>query len=306
MKTHPALHVISSRDDPDAPLQRAGHGQVVEAKDGEVYHSHLCSRPLAGLRKSQLGRETAIQKCVWRDGWLWLEQGGIVPKLEVPAPEHAANAKYQPLIVPQRDFDDGVLPDEFQWLRTPHPERIFSLTDRPGHLRLYGRESIGSWFEQALVARRQEHHSFRAETSLDFKPEHFQQVAGLTYYYNRFKFHALAISHDEDRGRILQILSCPGNADGKLALTAVHVDIPQSGPVELAAAVEGAVLRFSVKLDGKWVPVGGTHDASLISDEGGVRGEHGSFTGAFVGIVAFDTSGMAKPADFDWFNYRKL
>ena len=305
-ETHPMLHVISSRDEPDAVLQRAGHGQIVETKDGEVYHSHLCSRPLAGIRKSQLGRETSIQKCVWRDGWLWLEEGGMVPELEVAAPAHAAKSAYKPVVVPQRNFDDGVLPDEFQWLRTPYPERIFSLTERPGHMRLYGRESIGSWFEQALVARRQEHHAFRAETSLDFNPEHYQQAAGLTYYYNRFKFHALMISNDENKGRVLQILSCLGDADGKLAWTAAHVDIPQSGPVELAAAVDGAVLRFSVKLEGKWVAVGGPLDASLVSDEGGKRGEHGSFTGAFIGMVAFDTSGMAKHADFDWFSYRRL
>ena len=64
-------------------------------------------------------------------------------------------------------------------------------------LRLFGRESIGSWFEQALVARRQEHFSFRAETELDFAPDTFQQAAGLTHYYNRHKFHFLAVSHDE-------------------------------------------------------------------------------------------------------------
>jgi hypothetical protein len=33
-------------------------------------------------------------------------------------------------------------------------------------LRLHARESIGSWFEQSLVARRQEHLAFRAETTL--------------------------------------------------------------------------------------------------------------------------------------------
>jgi xylan 1,4-beta-xylosidase len=43
-------------------------------------------------------------------------------------------------------------------------------------------------------------------------------------------------------------------------------------------------------------------DQSLISDEGG-RGEHGSFTGAFVGMAAFDTSGRGKGADFSWFSY---
>ena len=45
-----------------------------------VYHTHLCSRPLKGLKRSPLGRETAIQKCVWGDdGWLYLAQGGQVP-----------------------------------------------------------------------------------------------------------------------------------------------------------------------------------------------------------------------------------
>ena len=44
-------------------------------------------------------------------------------------------------------------------------------------------------------------------------------------------------------------------------------------------------------------------DASVISDEGG-RGEHGSFTGTFVGMVAFDTSGRGATADFASFAYR--
>jgi len=39
-----------------------------------------------------------------------------------------------------------------------------------------------------------------------------------------------------------------------------------------------------------------------LSDEGG-SGEHASFTGVFVGMCAFDISGMAKPADFSHFDY---
>ncbi len=53
------------------------------------------------------------------------------------------------------------LPDEFQWLRTPRPERLFRLG--PEGLWLTGRESIGSWFEQCLVARRQEEATYSAE-----------------------------------------------------------------------------------------------------------------------------------------------
>ena len=92
------------------------------------------------------------------------------------------------------DFTHGALPADFQWLRHPHPERLFRTSSQG--LRLIGRESIGSWFEQALVARRQEDFAYQATTVLDFDPEHYQQAAGLTTYYNRFKFHALMLTNE--------------------------------------------------------------------------------------------------------------
>ncbi len=83
---HPDRHLLTSKDAPTAKLQRAGHGQVVETPAGP-YLAHLCSRPLPGLRRSPLGRETAIQKCVWRDDdWLYLADGGRIPACEVEPP----------------------------------------------------------------------------------------------------------------------------------------------------------------------------------------------------------------------------
>lgn len=300
---HPHTHLITSKDAPDAPLQRAGHGQIVETPEGDFYHTHLCSRPLPGLRRSPLGRETAIQKCVWKDdGWLYMAHGSPVPSLEVEEPAGA-----QPQEAPggaRYDFDAPDLPLDFQWLRTPFPERIFSLADRPGHLRLIGRESIGSFFEQALVARRQQHFAFRALTRLDFSPLSFQQAAGLALYYNRHKFHFLAVTHDAQLGvRVLTIMSCPGDwPDGPLTFPLAEPMVLEDGPVELAADVDGAELRFSFRQLGEWQAAGPVLDASVVSDEAG-RGEHGSFTGAFVGMAAFDTSGAAMHADFDWFAY---
>jgi xylan 1,4-beta-xylosidase len=65
-------------------------------------------------------------------------------------------------------------------------------------------------------------------------------------------------------------------------------------------------LQFSCstadKRQGEWTPVGPPLDASLISDEAG-SGEHGSFTGAFIGMAAFDTSGAGAIADFASFAY---
>ncbi|NML73667.1 glycoside hydrolase family 43 protein [Rhizobium sp. S-51] len=312
---HPDTHLITSKDGPDAALQRAGHGQYVETPDGKAYHTHLCGRPLAPKRRCTLGRETALQKCVWRDdGWLYLENGTPVPALEV-APPKPVDRVARPAVI-SRHFDDVVLPPEFQWLRTPEPDRLFSLAARPGHLRLYGRESLGSWFEQSLVARRQEDHRFRAETRIDFAPDTYQQVAGLTHYYNRHKLHALGVTLHEKLGRVITILSCAGDyPDSRLSFPLGPGIAVPDGPVDLAMEVIDNDLRFfwrpaatdavSGAGDVDWQPVGPVLDAGVISDEGG-RGEHGSFTGAFCGMFAFDTSGRAKGADFDFFVYRRV
>jgi xylan 1,4-beta-xylosidase len=301
---HPNVHVISSKDAPDAVLQRAGHGQIVETPDGQVYHTHLCSRPLKGRRRSPLGRETAIQKCVWgADDWLYLAEGGQVPAVEV-APSFAAQV--EPGFSARRAvFSPGALPLDFQWLRTPDADRIFSLSARRGWLRLTARESIGSWFEQALVARRQEHFVYRAETEVDFRPWTFQQAAGLTAYYGRHKFHCLAVTWDESLGRCLTILSCEGDfPEGRLSFPlASPIALAAEGTVRLAASVHQAELQFAYTLDGgEWRDVGPILDASILSDEAG-GGEHRSFTGAFVGMFAFDTSGAAIAADFRHFDY---
>ncbi len=301
---HPSVHMLTSKDAPDALLQRAGHGQIVETPDGQAYHTHLCSRPLTGLKRSPLGRETAIQKCVWgEDGWLRLAHGGQVPAVDVPAP-FATQSEPEPARHGYAFLPDAGLPLDFQWLRTPRPERIFSLSARPGWLRLLARESIGSWFEQALVARRQQHFVYRTETELDFRPRTFQQAAGLTTYYNRYKFHCLGVTWDERIGRCLTILSCDGDyPEGRLSFP-LETPIPLGGegPVRLAASVDHENLQFAYALGDGWRDAGPILDASVLSDEAG-GGEHRSFTGAFVGMFAFDTSGGAIPADFRRFEY---
>jgi xylan 1,4-beta-xylosidase len=304
---HPNVHIITSKNQPDAPLQRAGHGFHVETPGGEVYHTHLCSRPLPGLKRSPMGRETGLQRMVWGgDDWLYLAQGDQVPFVEVKGPDLPPHP-FSPELE-QHDFDDGELPSDFQWLRIPEWERIFSLTARPGHLRLFGRESIGSWFEQALVARRQTSWSYSAETIVDFRPEGYQQLAGLICYYDRARFHYLAVSAGDDGRRVLQIISCLGDYPDGLLSYALDEDLllPVEGPIHLAVDVRLAELRFRWSQDGtSWEPVGPILDASLLSDEAG-PGAHGSFTGAWVGMAAHDLSGRATVADFDFFTYRNV
>jgi xylan 1,4-beta-xylosidase len=237
-----------------------------------------------------MGRETGIARCVWRDDWLYLETGGQKPPATV-----AVHARCTPGAQSVHSRFDA-LPDEFQWLRTPEPDRIFRIED--GALVLIGRESIGSWFEQSLVARRQEHHAYDAETTVEFAPETYQHAAGLITYYNCHKFHGAFVTNDGNGNRVLTLMSCNGDwPDGALDVIGAW-PIPD-GPVNLSVQVRGATQQFYHDDQ----PLGPPRDAYIVSDEGG-QGEHASFTGAFVGMMAFDLTGQGKEARFTRFGYK--
>lgn len=156
---HPQKHILSSKDAPLASLQRAGHGDLVETPDGKTYLVHLTGRPITQERRCVLGRETAIQEAYWdADDWLYVKNGPV-PSLDVELTTPRDESSYWAEQVYKFNETKGLHID-FQWLRTPEPERIFAVKD--ARLHLTGREAIGSWFEQALVARRQTHFSVGA------------------------------------------------------------------------------------------------------------------------------------------------
>jgi xylan 1,4-beta-xylosidase len=294
---HPDVYILSARQRPDVELQRAGHADLVEAPDGATYMVYLCGRPLRNRGRCTLGRETAIQRMVWGDDdWLRTTDGQGIPDPVAQAPQ---------LTPPERnDFDNSALPIHFQWLRSPWPEEIFSLTARPGYLRLFGRETLGSLFRQSLVARRQQAHCFSASTALEFEPRHYQQAAGLVCYYNGAKFHYLFVSHDESHGKHLRVMSALPDSPQSDAFTA-PIAIPSHRRIELRVEVDFERLRFAYRLEGQdWSWLSEQFDASVLSDEASAPGLP-NFTGAFVGMACQDLAGTALPADFDYFEYRE-
>jgi xylan 1,4-beta-xylosidase len=264
---------------------------------------HLCGRPLPNRGRCTLGRETAIQSMTWSpDGWLRTADGHGLPYSEVAAPALPLHPFPPP---PEReDFDSPELPRHFQWLRSPWPAELFSLTERPGHLRVYGRETLGSLFRQSLVARRQQSHCFTAATVIDFEPDRFQQMAGLICYYNSSKFHYLYISHDADLGKHIRVMSCLPDQIQSDVFTP-PVAIPTGVPIHLRVEVDYERLYFAWSVaDQQWRRVPGHFDASILSDEAGPPGNP-NFTGAFVGMCCQDLAGTGRPADFDTFLYRE-
>jgi xylan 1,4-beta-xylosidase len=272
----PGNPLISAAGDPANQLHSSGHGCLVETPAGEWYLAHLCRRPIVNGR-SVLGRETAIQKIVWdADGWPRLAHGGVLPAIEVPDP--GLGSQPFPETPARDDFDATKLAPQWQSLRLPLDEAHYSLTERPGHLRLKGRESIISEIDQTVVARRQR--AFHI-------PDNF-------YY--------MFVTSTEDAGLAIGLMGADRGEIGYPIEKLVDVSSPDR--VYLRVEIDLARLRFYHSNDGKeWVPIGDELDASILSDE---YGAPWAFTGNFVGMACQDLTGSGKSADFDWFEYREL
>lgn len=311
----PYGYLLTAKDNQHLGLQRTGHGDIFETSRGEHYLVHLCGRPLSGERRCPLGRETGLQKTYWTDdNWLRLENAETdgLPEMQVQAP--LAPEHPWPQTNACSDFDGNDLPIEFQWLRTPFPEKFMSLKARKGHLRLTGRQSIGSLYEQALIARRQQAFVYTAQTAMDFEPQNFQQSAGLTCYYNSYKFHYCYVSIDDAGQRFIDIMSCLGNREQTLTYplregqiepskTDARFVLPKTGTIYLKAEVDHHSLKFSFSTDEiSWQRLPVNLDYTVISDEAG-GGEGTNFTGGFVGMACQDVSGQQLHADFDYFEY---
>src|SRR5207302_10910455 len=104
------------------------------------------------------------------------------------------------------DFDSKTLDVNWTSLRVPADDSWLSLKERPGWLRLRGRDSMHSLFEQSLVARRLQSFRCTIETCLEFDPTHFTQMAGLTCYYDTRTHYYLRATHNETKGKVLGIV----------------------------------------------------------------------------------------------------
>jgi xylan 1,4-beta-xylosidase len=299
-EVHPHNPILTTWQHPELVLQKAGHASLVQTQSDEWYMAHLCGRPLepGGPRGfCPLGRETSLQAMEWReDDWLYVRGGGNLPHAHAPAP-HLEPHPWSP--APARDeFERPELGLDWQSLRLPVDSSWLSLTERMGHLRLFGRESLTSLHRQSLVGRRLQHFYATVSTKLEFLPEDAQQMAGLAAFYDTKHWVYLRLSRDEGLGRTLDVLVMDAGVYSQPLVCEVPI---ADGAVCLRLVFERHHFYFEYSSDEKnWQAVGGRFDTYKLSDDycNGL-----SFTGLFIALCCQDLTGRKLHADFDYFEY---
>lgn len=288
--------VLTTRDAPGHPLQKAGHGELVQAPDGQWWLVHLASRPTLhlGERYSTLGRETCLQRVAFDEtDWLRLADGGHHAFVAVAI---GGTAEDDDAASGPRgwtdDFAAGTL-DTRRWstLRAPLPPETADLDARPGWLRLRGGHSAGSVFDQSMILTRVEEHRTSFEVLLDADPRTPREAAGPIAWYDRSGWIQLQVTHDDENGRHLRVV----RRDGSVTTRSRPFPVP-GGALRLRMALDGPDLRcaWAPAASEEWMPLPGVHPAWTLSDDHGPRLR---FTGLFFGVRADDLDGRGWAAD---------
>lgn len=280
--------LLTHRTQLDSPIEHTGHGDLFQAQDGSWWIVFLAVRPRHSY--FHLGRETFLAPVTWdEDGWPVIN-GGHPVTLEMEAPL----LPQQPWpALPARDDFDSIQPSLcWNFRRNPDPD-TWSLTERPGWLRLKAnRETLNGTGAKAFLGRRQQHFNCQVRTLISFEPSSPNQEAGLTILMNDEHHYEIALTVRGGirtvivRRRIgdlsAEVAACPAPA-GDLLL-AINADADQYtfsfGPsTESLTPLASGLARYL---------------STNVAD---------GFTGAYFGLYA---AGQGQPADFDWFSYQEI
>ena len=302
-----AEYLKPHRFNPESPLQKTGHASLVQVTEDYWYIAFLCSRPFVPELRSTLGRESSLERVYWtEEGWLMLENNLKIPRLEIESPPiHTHNTLLHRLPDCATTWFRESLPVHFITPRYPQ-SRFASLSERPGFLRVTGKQSLCSLDVVAFVARRMQSLSVVISTQVEFTPDDWRQSAGLVMYHDHMNYRFLRITYDEEQKKpVLMITSLTNGVREEHR----WVELENAMPIRLGLVVQERTLRFywtegsgkPLYEEQRWQQYGEGFTTSELSDE---FSEYGEFTGTFVGMACEDFKMHQKSADFAWFDYQ--
>ena len=290
-EVHPNKHICSALGHPDHPIQKTGHTSWCQGPDGRWFLAFLCGRPVDG-KNCILGRETGINELIWLNDWPYLKNETLLVDEYFEGYGEKFQAKSEPVVFGTPDFYRN-----FNSLRVATKHQI----GPDNTLRIYGGESFYSNQNQSIFVRRQADFDFEATTCIALPFHRYQQFAGLIYRYDEEHQFLLKISYNERIGK--QTIGIFAVIDWNCTYPMGDREIAiETDKVWMRVTGRGASAKFSYSLDGEtFTEIDYEIDSTILSDDH-VFG----FTGAFVGMAAFDLYDHTSFADFTYFKYEAL
>lgn len=288
----PINPMASNMNVPNHPFQAIGHCDMFQIQDHSWWLVCLGIRPKGG-RFHHLGRETFLAPVTWSpEGWPRVGATGVVNQ-EYTLPNLTPHP--WPKEPVRDDFDSPNLSLHWNFVRNPY-ERDWSLTVRPGYLRLNGSAvSLKDQDSPAFIGRRQTAFDIAASARLSFTPTTPNEEAGLAIRGNDANHISLIITRFAGE-RVAMLRRVARSND----ISTNYLTIGE-GDITLRITATDLEYHFWVQEDGQpAIPIG-TFPTYLLSTE-----VIGGFTGVFIGMYASGNGKVnANPADFHWFDFEE-
>lgn len=293
----------------------AGHGDLVQTQTGEWYmvllgirpyeceiEDYDCFRPRKWIRtpdrnrnaQFNLGREVFLIPIAWDyDGWPLVDNHNGMVNLVERRPDLP---KCRPPLHSRVDnFAEDTL-DMIWCMRRPVAQPFYSLTERPGYLRLrLGPVRIEDSETPAMLVRRQQHYDFQAAVAMEFEPCKDGEEAGLIITQNERFCYLLLKRRQNDHTIMICCYKVVNGVRELISSTVIGVGVCYL----FLEGSEGAYHFYYGKTERELIPLVLEEDGSLLST---VVAD--GFVGAYVGIYASSCGAESDShADFDWFRY---
>ncbi|MDD4515946.1 glycoside hydrolase family 43 protein [Massilibacteroides sp.] len=281
---NPILTQKQLTSDRPNPITCAGHADLIQTKEGDWWAVFLACRPIDNDFEN-LGRETFIMPVRWSDdGFPYMtKDDDLVPMiLKRKGVQRETNVTFGNF-ERKDDFNDPVLGMEWLTLRTPATD-LYSLTEKPGSLALYGTTITASEKKTpAYIARRMQHHKFECTTELTFNPENESDEAGMLLFKNEGNHYFFFIR--QNNGQKIIGLKQTVNHEAK-ETTTNSVSVKTNKTVKMKVVSTGLTYNFFYDPgDGNWKMLCDKIDAKPLS-----TASAGGFTGSTIGMYAVKNS----------------
>lgn len=278
----------------DYPIIYAGHGDLVDDPEGNSYIVMLASRPCK--KHCSLGRETFLAKVIWEDGWPVINPGvgKLTDEVELDMTEHSFPKEIE--ASDTLHFYTDKLDDRLVGI-CKRDDSIYSLTKRPGFLRLYTRpERIEDMCYPSYLGLRQKDYSFKVSSMVEFTPAKANECGGIVLFQNHENHLVVEIVQAQE-GLALQVRTV---IKGQESVIASH------GLTEGRAQIE---ITAKEQIASVWLIEGDDH--ILIKDDVDLIPYTTEEAGGFVGCTAgMYTSSNGKESqntcDFAWLTMSEL
>lgn len=273
------------------PIVNVGHADIVQTHSGDWWMVCLGSRPYGG-EFSNLGRETFLVPFSWEDGWPVVNPGKGIVEVEMLRPK--LKLKRWSTLPACDHFEANELDSKWNFIRTPKGE-FYSLTDRPGYLRLRTKpETIMEELNPSFVGRRQQHINFVVRTVMEFEPQTEFEVAGLVLVQNNNYQIRMECTRMNNRS-VIRLIKREAGEDRTWSVKDVR-----SKKLFLKIEAYGQDYHFYfAEQPEKWQVLLEEVDGRILSTD-----VAGGFVGTYIGMYASSNgTETANAADFDYFEY---